>query len=845
MWNSEPQAHAFAIEPGRNLMRTSVGWFFVALFGYAALAVGSVELAPALREAQPIWFADGFALGLLRIAPMAMRGPILIGVFIANVFFGFYSGAPWQAIPGGAATNVLQAFLASALIDYAKKRSPEWGGLRSVGYFYLIAFFGVNSLCALIHVLNGSLWTAVDMTKEFRTLVVSDGLGILLMTPLVSVWAEPWNARYRTQLKRRRWELLLLGLGLIGTTIWVYTRPPDESGLAPPLFYMGIPFLVWAVLRFGRHAATGATLVYALLAIYYTAKGEGPFYIDRQWIGASVEHLQEFLFVTLGIVHLLSATTRDRVTALRLKTDIERRYDAAMFASGNLIFEIDPESGGVQWAGDTQQVLGIARHKIANLRDWTAHVHPDDRPDLMDIRAKLIRDEEPSVALEYRVMREPEKPGRPLPYFVTVGVSAFSYESISDEGDVPERHIIGFIKDISEKQRAEAERKKLEAELRQAQKMEAIGRLAGGIAHDFNNILASILGYGELARDKAQDGSPSARHLDAILKAGDRGRAMVAQILMFSRKNVAEATVIELRSLVEEVAELVRGSTTSTINLVVTPADLATPVLGNATELHQLLMNVVTNGLQAMPEGSALSINLQAVVLAEQMTIAQGMIGPGEFVRVDISDSGTGIDDATLERMFEPFFSTKPTGKGTGLGLSLAQAIAKAHEGGIDVQSNVGAGSTFSIFLPITRDRRKSVPIQSPVRRGSGERVMLVDDESALLDLGCEILTELGYDPVPYNRSAEALAAFVASPAQWDLILTDEVMPQLTGTELAARIHRTRSDLPVIIITAHGGPGFELRAHEAGVTRVMRKPYQRRELAEALSRALDGTGARN
>lgn len=839
MRSADPPEHVLTIASGRGSLLASLGWFLMATVGYGAMIVATVQLTPALREAQPIWFADGLALGLLRIAPFAMRWPVLAGVFAANVIFGLSAGAPWQAIPGGAATNVLQALLTSSLIDYAKRRSLDWGGLRSVGYFYLIAFLGVNALCAFIHVFNWSLWSPVEFAREFRTLFVADGLGILLITPLITVWAEPWRVSFRTLMTRRGWELLLLAIGLVGSTIWAYTRLPDATGLAPPLFYLGIPFLLWGVLRFGPHAATAGALIYSVLAIYYTAKGVGPFFVGTQWINASIEHLQEFLFVTLGVVHLLSATMRDRMTALRLKTDIERRYDAAMFAAGNLIFEIDPASGDVQWAGDTQQVLGIARHKIANLREWTAHVHPEDRPELKDIRARLIHDEEPSIALEYRVMREPEKPGRALPFFVTVGVSAFSYESNNDDGSPRAKRIIGFIKDISEKQRAELERKKLEAELRQAQKMEAVGRLAGGIAHDFNNILASILGYGELARDKAPDGSPSARHLDAILKAGDRGRAMVAQILMFSRKNVTEASVVDLRALVDEVVELVRGSTRCVIHLNIDPADITAPVLGNATELHQLLMNVVTNGVQSMPEGAPLFVGLENVVMAEEVSIAQGVIGPGEFVRVDITDSGSGIDDATRERMFEPFFTTKPTGKGTGLGLSLALAIAKAHQGGIDVLSRVAEGSTFRVYLPITRDRRKSVPVQTTIRRGRGERVMLVDDEPALLDLGSEILTELGYEPVAYNRSAEALSVFENEPMRWDLVLTDEVMPQLTGTELAGRIHRTRPDLPVIIITAHGGPGFELRAHEAGVTRVMRKPYQRRELAEALSRALE------
>jgi signal transduction histidine kinase/integral membrane sensor domain MASE1/CheY-like chemotaxis protein len=842
MWTSSADVNRSAESAHRKHAVTFLVWLAIAAIGYFLLAVASVKLELAANGTQLVWFADGLALGLLVIAPLSMRLPVLLGTMIANVSCGLYLGAPAFAIAGGTVINLLQAFLAVYLLDLAKHRSADWGGLRSLSFFYLIACLGVNALCAFMHVfstaLNGAPFANTGFASAFWTLMIADGLGILLLTPLITISTEPWRDQYGALFWARRWELLVIIVGLLASSIWAYTRPPDQSGISPPYFYLGIPFLVWAALRFGRHAAIVSAFVYSLIAIYYTANSQGPFFQGRGGVNMGVEHLQEFLLVIVGLVHVLSATTRDRVAALRLKTDIERRYDAAILASGSLIFEIEPKTGAMQWAGDTDQVLGVGRAKITTLHDWTTHVHPEDRPALLSIREKLLSNEAPSVSFEYRVMRHPEAPGRPKPLAVMVGVNAFSYASTREDGS-RERRIIGFMKDISEKHQAEADRKKLELELRQAQKMEAVGRLAGGIAHDFNNILASILGYGELARDKAADGSPTARHLDAILKAGERGRAMVSQILMFSRKSVAEASVVDLRALVEEVAELVRGSTRSAISLAFLQTDADIRVSGNATELHQLLMNLVTNGLQSMPEGSPIAISVEKVVLPAQLAIAQAIIGPGEFVRVDVTDTGTGINEETRERIFDPFFTTKATGKGTGLGLSLALSIAKAHEGGIDVVSHVNAGSTFSVYLPLTGDTLVATSTPTDARRGRGEQVMLVDDEAALLALGTEILIELGYAPVAFGRSPDALAAFEAAPNSWDLVLTDEVMPQLTGTELATRIHRDRAELPIIVITAYGGAGFELRAQEAGVIQVMRKPYQRRELAHALASALD------
>lgn len=370
--------------------------------------------------------------------------------------------------------------------------------------------------------------------------------------------------------------------------------------------------------------------------------------------------------------------------------------------------------------------------------------------------------------------------------------------------------------------------------------MEAIGQLAGGIAHDFNNILASILGYGELARQKAGEGTPLARYLDTIMKAGERGRVLVSQILTFSRRTPEHRSAVSVTDTLDEVVTLVNGSNPHEVTLRLPDEMNRTVVVGDATELHQLFMNLVTNGIQAMPRGGKLEVVIDMVTLTEPLTVVQDQLPAGDYVCVAVRDYGVGIDDETQQRMFEPFFTTKETGKGTGLGLALAISIAKAHRGGIAVDSVIGAGTTFRVYLPAARADMGVLPARTgeSMPRGAGEKILLVDDEQPLRELAEEILVDLGYEVASYASALDALAVFERTPAAFDVILTDEVMPGLTGTDFARRIHAQHPRLPILIITAYGGPGFELRAQEAGVLRVLKKPYQPRVLADALKSAL-------
>ena len=399
--------------------------------------------------------------------------------------------------------------------------------------------------------------------------------------------------------------------------------------------------------------------------------------------------------------------------------------------------------------------------------------------------------------------------------------------------------VLVSVTDITERKLAEAERARLGQRLRQAEKMEAVGRLAGGIAHDFNNILGGILGYAELLAEGTEPGSAHRRYAQNVLTAANRATGLVEQILYYSRSQRGKRVPVQLDRIVAETLELVRGSLRPVIQLEATLPATPLFVIGDPTQLHQVVMNLCTNAIQAMGEDGTLCVALEAADAGAERAVAHGTLQPGPYVRLTVEDTGPGMDEATIARIFEPFFTTKEVGKGTGLGLSLIYGIVTDAGGGIDVKSVPGCGSTFTIYLPrVDTAIEIADENQGPVPRGNGERVLVVDDEESLVAVTSEVLLRLGYEPVGFSDSHAALAAFESAPERFDAAITDEVMPRLTGTEFAALLRRRRADFPIVLVSGYIGPLLAERAHGAGVTEILKKPVQSREIAQALAHVL-------
>ena len=386
-----------------------------------------------------------------------------------------------------------------------------------------------------------------------------------------------------------------------------------------------------------------------------------------------------------------------------------------------------------------------------------------------------------------------------------------------------------------------SERALLESKERQAQsqKLEALGSLAGGIAHDFNNILGAILGYGEMAQQDSPEGGPTRRYIDNVMLAARRAKILVDRILGFSRSGLSERMLVNIQAVVEQTLELLEPSLPAQIRLEKSLNAGNAAVVGDATHLHQLATNLCTNAAQAMPGGGTLRVTLTRTVASEPLSVTRGSVAPGRYVLLTVSDTGLGIPPAVLGRMFDPFFTTKGVGAGTGLGLSLVDGIVHDLGGAIAVSTRPGAGTAFTLWLPVSGETTwvADQPL-AELSHGNGETILIVDDERMLVALAEETLAGLGYEPVGFDSSTAALEAFRLAPQRFDLVLTDENMPALTGIELVRKLRQIRSDIPVVMMSGYGGAQLAERAAAAGILEVLRKPLQRRDLSEALARIL-------
>ena len=393
--------------------------------------------------------------------------------------------------------------------------------------------------------------------------------------------------------------------------------------------------------------------------------------------------------------------------------------------------------------------------------------------------------------------------------------------------------------DVSAEVQADQKQRQLEEQLQRARKLESLGTLAGGVAHDFNNILAAIVGYGELARQVAAAGSAQARQLDQVLRAAERGRALVERILSFSRSSAGKRTRFLLQPVVEEVLQLLAGSLPPQVRVQQALQAPTAVIAGDTTMVFEATMNLCTNAVQAMKEGGVLDVELQTVDLTEAQVLFERNLAPGRYLRLSVVDDGPGIAPEVMARLFEPFFTTKGPHQGTGLGLAVVHGVMVDLGGAIDVRNVPGRGACFALYFPcLALPPDADVAILAAAPPGQGQAVMVVDDEPALVELAEELLAVMGYEPVGFTSSEKALDAFKADPDRFDLVLTDEVMPQMTGTALATALHALRPRLPIVMASGYGGPQLEDRAATAGVTVLVRKPLQQAELARALARAL-------
>ena len=414
-----------------------------------------------------------------------------------------------------------------------------------------------------------------------------------------------------------------------------------------------------------------------------------------------------------------------------------------------------------------------------------------------------------------------------------------------DEGPFvkEERSLIDAIAErlgtVIERKLTTEEAAKLQTQLQQAQKAEAIGTLAGGITHDFNNILMAILGHADIAKMKLPEDSEAVDNLNQLQNAGERARRLIRQILVFGRMGEQERIPLSLTPLIKEALKFLSSTLPTSIEIrEYIEADTGI-IQADTTQIHQIVMNLLTNAGHAMrEEGGILDVKLTRVEVDRQTALQHDELHDGPHVRLTVTDTGCGMDSATLEHIFDPYFTTKEAGEGTGLGLSVVHGIVNTHNGAITVESEPGKGATFHVYFPaIEKEEKREEEAEGPLPTGN-ERILFVDDEQMIVDMAKEMLGGLGYDVVTKKSSVEALKLFHADPDRFDLVITDMTMPKMMGDQLARELMKVRPDIPIILCTGFSQKISEKQAKEIGIKAFAMKPLARKDMAYIVRKAL-------
>ncbi len=404
------------------------------------------------------------------------------------------------------------------------------------------------------------------------------------------------------------------------------------------------------------------------------------------------------------------------------------------------------------------------------------------------------------------------------------------------------RRIVTFERDISDRKEAEKDKLQLEKQLRQAQKMEAIGTLAGGIAHDFNNLLAVIVGFSDLARESVGEREPVSEYLRQVVEAGERAKSLVKQIMTFSRRTTLEMVKLDLNEAVAQAAKLLERTLPKMISVETRLAEELPPVKGDPGELEQVLLNLATNAQDAMPEGGRLMLETSELTIDEGYGLAHLKVAPGEYLLLQVSDTGQGMDESIRERIFDPFFTTKEPGKGTGLGLATVYGIVKSHGGHIYCYSEPGQGTTFKVYLPVFKDAGQSqaqAGLAEGPPAGGHESILLVDDEKALLELGEAILVQAGYQVLKAQSGEEALEIYRQRRDYLDLVILDLGMPGMGGHRCLKAVLEINPRAKVVIASGYPAKGQARESLQAGAVKYVAKPFGRAGLLASVRAALD------
>jgi PAS domain S-box-containing protein len=514
------------------------------------------------------------------------------------------------------------------------------------------------------------------------------------------------------------------------------------------------------------------------------------------------------------------------ITRRRKSEEALRLTQFAVDRAGDAAYWIDPDGRLIYVNEQACKVLGYSREELLSM---TIHdINPEFPPDTWPAHWESLRRRRAYTLLS----RHRAKDGRTVPVEISVNYVEFDGKEYN----------CASARDISKRIEAQQKTRLLEVQLLQAQKMEAIGSLAGGVAHDFNNLLTGILGYADLLKRKAEPGSEVSMAARVIQEAADRASHLTSQLLGFARRGKNLAVQVDIRKTIDEVAGLLERTLDKRIRIRISPASVPASVVGDPAQLQQFLMNLAMNARDAMPEGGELAFSTEIAVLDPGCCVSRPGVSPGRYVRIEVSDTGTGIPKDHLEKIFDPFFTTKERGKGTGLGLSMVFGIVENHGGFIEVESEVGAGTLFKVYLPLVPEEAERTEADSPrpedpAARGKGW-ILLIDDQDTVREVCGAMLSTLGYRVRTACDGREGVDCYRRFGKDIDLVIVDMIMPNLDGRECFRQIKAINPDVRAILSTGFSLDGAVQEIMNEGIACFIQKPYRLEQLSRTVSMAL-------
>jgi two-component system cell cycle sensor histidine kinase/response regulator CckA len=789
--------------------------FGSALVGFAVVARFSYHLVD-VSGLEALWLPNGLVVALFVLAPRNARLWVLLGVLPGELISDTLQGYPPHIALGFGLTDMLESALAGLILLKIAGRRPRGDRQRD---FY--AILSAAAVAPIVGGLAGAGITAAHWGASFQTAFLlwwfGDLTGIFLVVSFAISLARPPRATTRL-----RWFSALVEVALVIAVTGAVFGLTDR-----PIMFLVLFPVVGIALRHNLRVTSFASLAFAVYATVLTSTGHGPF-VPFDNAPLRVMLAQGFITLTAAIAFLISATMASQRLAER---DLAHSLAVAEAANAQVRASFDGAAIGMMLISENGRVLAANLSAAAMFGcrpsdlvgiDALDLIHPDDRPTLLAQRGARMAATTGHADIELRNVR---KDG-------TVMIGRYTLSPIlSEDGSL--LHQLAEIEDVTELRRVEAELIQSRAEqverdeqLRQAQKLETVGRLAGGVAHDFNNLLVGILGYNELALEKI-NGGPGATEIAGALTAAKDAAALTAQLLAHSRRQVLDPQIFDLRDAVTEMTELLRRMVDGRVEIVATLPDHEVLIKADRPQIGQVIMNLAVNASDAMPSGGRLTIKADVDVARRRAVMT-------------VKDEGIGMDTQTAAQIYEPFFTTKGD-LGTGLGLSTVHGIVAQSGGQIDVESAPGYGTTFTITLPLggARVASPAAPAQKP-DAGGGEQILLVDDEATVRDVVSSMLSGRGYRVSVAASGAEAVAfSLSAAPGTLDIVVTDLAMSGLNGRETAEAIRVHQPNAKTLFVSGYTeDEAIRAGGYEAGVG-FLQKPFSTDELDAKIRGLLD------